>query len=84
MESTRLMVTHTHYDHSDADSDINVLFPIDRLRELADEGVVGSATETHIGMGFTQSFRELREKTVPEIADKIKGNKADIVLLTAG
>src|SRR5215212_6195343 len=36
-----LMVTHHHYDHSDADTDINVVFPVDALRELADEGFIG-------------------------------------------
>jgi hypothetical protein len=29
------MVTHGHYDHRHADTDINCVFPIERLRELA-------------------------------------------------
>ena len=32
----------SYYDHSDADRDINCQFPIDRLRELAAEGEIGS------------------------------------------
>jgi D-proline reductase (dithiol) PrdB len=43
VESKRLMVTHGHYDHRHADTDINCVFPIDRLRELADEGVIADA-----------------------------------------
>ena len=34
VEASQLMVTHEHYDHTDADQDINCVFPIDRLREL--------------------------------------------------
>ncbi|HKR01863.1 MAG TPA: selenoprotein B, partial [Pyrinomonadaceae bacterium] len=28
-ETSELMVTHHHYDHADADEDINVVFPLD-------------------------------------------------------
>lgn len=84
VDSSKLKITHTHYDHSDADRDINIVFPIDRLRELANDGVIGGVTATHIALGFTQSFRELRDKTLPQITEEIKNNKADIVLMTAG
>jgi hypothetical protein len=38
VESSDLMVTRHHYDHTDADRDINVVFPIDILRELKADG----------------------------------------------
>src|SRR5437879_5776196 len=38
VSANRLMVTHSHYNHQDANQDINCVFPIDRLRELAAEG----------------------------------------------
>src|SRR6267142_3059522 len=41
VDSSQLMVTHHHYDHADADEDINVVFPIDVLRDLEAEGVIG-------------------------------------------
>src|SRR5262245_64732887 len=41
VDSSQLMVTHHHYDHSDADRDINVVFPIDALRDLAAQGFIG-------------------------------------------
>jgi D-proline reductase (dithiol) PrdB len=34
------MITHDYYDHTDADTDLNIVFPIDRLREFAREGVI--------------------------------------------
>jgi D-proline reductase (dithiol) PrdB len=40
-----LMVTHHHYDHNDADKDINVVFPIEVLRDLQQQGfILGIAT----------------------------------------
>ncbi len=44
-----LMVTHHHYDHSGADEDINIVFPLDVLRELAEEGLsAGSQKSTSV------------------------------------
>src|SRR5262250_2942115 len=52
-ESRQLMVTHEHYDHRHADQDINCVFPIDRLRELAAGGVIKGVSNLHLGfMGF--------------------------------
>src|SRR3989442_4146373 len=34
VDSSQLMVTHHDYDHTDADQDLNVVFPIDVLRDL--------------------------------------------------
>ena len=35
-----LMITHDYYDHRDADKDINIVFPIERLRELESDGFI--------------------------------------------
>ena len=40
VDSSDLKVTHHHYDHSDADQDINVVFPIDVLRDLQTDGFI--------------------------------------------
>jgi D-proline reductase (dithiol) PrdB len=80
-----LMITHEHYDHHDADEDINVVFPLDRLRELAGEGVIGGVSDKHLGfMGYTQNFRDLYERAAPEMAKAILHSKADGVVFTAG
>jgi glycine/betaine/sarcosine/D-proline reductase family selenoprotein B len=79
------MVTHGHYDHRHADSDINCVFPIDRLRELAAEGVIAGVGDKHLGfMGYTQLLRDLYERGAPEMAKVIERSRADAVLLTAG
>jgi D-proline reductase (dithiol) PrdB len=81
-----LMVTHHHYDHSDADRDINVVFPIEPLRELAREGFIGGVAREHIGyMGYTMQLKQMYEETAPQIAEEIdKKSRADIVVLTGG
>ena len=38
--SSDLMVSHGGYDNSDVNKDINCMFPIDRLHELAAEGFI--------------------------------------------
>lgn len=85
VEANQLMVTHDHYDHHDADQDINCVFPIDRLREFAAEGIIGGVSDKHLGfMGYSQRLRDLYERAAPEMAKIILRSKADAVLLTAG
>ncbi|MEO8435681.1 MAG: glycine/sarcosine/betaine reductase selenoprotein B family protein [Pyrinomonadaceae bacterium] len=86
VEARELMVTHHHYDHADADEDINVVFPIDVLRDLQAEGFIGGMAKKHIGyMGYTMQLKAMYEGTAPEIANEIdKGSRADAVVLTGG
>jgi len=81
-----LMVTHHHYDHTDADEDINVVFPIDVLRDLQSEGFIAEIAKKHIGyMGYTMQLKAMYEGTAREIANDIdKGSRADAVVLTGG
>lgn len=86
IQSSDVMVTHHHYDHADADEDINVVFPIDILRELVDEGFIGGIARKHIGyMGYTMRLKDMYDETAPEIANEIdRGSRADAVILTGG
>jgi D-proline reductase (dithiol) PrdB len=85
-DSSDLMVTHHHYDHRDADRDINVVFPIDVLRDLKAEGFVGGLAKKHVGyMGYTMQLKAMYEGTAREIANEIdRGSRADAVILTGG
>jgi D-proline reductase (dithiol) PrdB len=85
-DSSQLAVTHHHYDHSDADEDINVVFPLDVLRDLKDEGFIGEVARKHVGyMGYTMQLKAMYEGTAPEIANEIdRGSRADLVVLTGG
>jgi D-proline reductase (dithiol) PrdB len=84
--ASQLMVTHHHYDHTDADTDINVVFPIDVLRDLQAEGFIEGLAKKHVGyMGYTMQLKAMYEGTAPQIANEIdKGSRADAVVLTGG
>ena len=86
VNSAQLMVTHHHYDHADADKDINVVFPIDVLRDLQEEGFIKAGARKHVGyMGYTMQLKAMYEGTAREIANEIdKGSRADAVILTGG
>jgi D-proline reductase (dithiol) PrdB len=79
-----LMVSHNHFDHSDADRDINCLFPIEPLRKLAEEGVVGDVSPVHVGfMGFNPDPRPVR-RHAKEAAALLARAEVDVVVLTPG
>lgn len=82
---TDLMITHGGYDNSDANKDINCMFPIDRIRELAAEGFIKAAAPFHIGfMGGGGVQEVFRDQTGPSIAQALLGEGVDGVILTAG
>lgn len=80
-----LTFSHTHYATDDALADPNVMFPIDRLRELAAAGAVGASAPLHFGfMGFIPDPRRLVGETAPAAARALKGRGVDVVVLTPG
>lgn len=82
-----LTITHKYYDHTDADRDINIIFPVDRLSEMKERGEIGDVAEIHysfMGHILGRHIKTLVEKTAPEVAGRLKGNNVDIVLLTPG
>lgn len=80
-----LVVNHEHYDTTDAKEDINLVFPLDILRDLEKEGVIGSLSETHFGlMGYIPQVGILMKKTAPAIADQLVAMGVDIALLSPG
>ena len=85
VDTSKLAVTHSHYSHVDADRDVNCMYPLDRLRELRDGGVIGGIASTAYSiMGFNPDPGNLVEKTAPELARRIKEGGADLVFMTCG
>jgi D-proline reductase (dithiol) PrdB len=82
---TELTITHKYYDHSAADRDLNVVLPVDRLRELAAAGEVGGvAPRMYSLMGHVDGahLRTLMETTAPEVARRLRADGAEAVVLT--
>jgi D-proline reductase (dithiol) PrdB len=80
-----LTITHKYYDHRAADHDLNVVLPLDRLRELRGEGRVGGiAPAVYSFMGHVDGvhLRTLLERTAPEVAARLVADGADAVFLT--
>ena len=82
-----LTITHKYYDHADADRDINIIFPIDRLSEMKESGEVGEVgglNYSFMGHILGRHIKTLVEETAPEVARRLKNAGADVVLLTPG
>jgi len=83
--SDDLMVSHGGYDNSDVNKDINCMFPIDRLNELAAKGVIKGIAPIHFGfMGGGGNVEVFTNETGPAIAQKLKDENVDAVVMTAG
>lgn len=83
-ERASLRITHDWYDHSDAERDLNLVLPYERLCELAREHVIGSVHPRAIGlMGHVEGAQEARleRETAPAIADFFEHQGVDTVLL---
>jgi len=71
------------FDSVGIETDKNLALPLDRLRELAQEGSIGSVAERHFS--FTGSITapgRLVAQTAPEVAAMLKQDEVDAVLLT--
>ena len=69
MPSDELMVSHGGYDNSDVNKDINCMFPIDRIHELAKEGFIKACAPVHAGfMGGGGNQEKFKHETGPAIA----------------
>ncbi len=80
-----LTVSHGGYDNSDALADINSMFPLDRLKELASEGLIAGIAPRHIGfMGGGGDLKKLANETGPAIAEILKRDEVDAAIFTAG
>lgn len=80
-----LLITHNYYDHSDADRDLNVVFPLALFSELVGRGVIGSMAPRHFGfMGHIDGplLPVLTRKSAPDVAAKLRKDGVDFAFLT--
>jgi D-proline reductase (dithiol) PrdB len=77
-----LVMSHVsvNFDRTGFQQDLNVVFPLDRLRELTDEGVIASVASFHYSfMGATDP--QDMEPAVRGIAPLLKKDQVDAVVL---
>jgi D-proline reductase (dithiol) PrdB len=74
-----LRVAHFGYPVSEAEKDPNCVFPIERLREMVADGLLGSlAPEAVTFMGGIYSQRRVREELIPAVLDFLSGAGVDL------
>jgi D-proline reductase (dithiol) PrdB len=79
----RLQLHHNYFDHRDALRDLNCVYPVQRLKELEDEGYIGALAPIAITLGMGRLYKRttLQNDVVPRIADIFRQDAVDAVLL---
>ena len=76
-----LEIHQLKYPAMGANRDINVIFPIERLRELADEGIIGGLTENfYTFIGYNMDPERLESTLAEDIAAAVCEEGADVAL----
>lgn len=81
-QAADLAMSHisTNFDRTGFQEDANVVLPLDRLRELAEQGEIGSVASMHYSfMGATHPGK--MESTARHLAGLLKQDAIDIALL---
>jgi D-proline reductase (dithiol) PrdB len=79
-----LRVDHIAYDLRAAQRDINVIFPLARLRELADDDEIGDLAPNAYSFHGLTNVPRLRDVYAPEWAQQLLQEGIDAVVLTPG
>jgi D-proline reductase (dithiol) PrdB len=80
---SNLLISHIsiNFDRTGFQEDRNVVFPLERLNELAGDGAIGSVAQTHYSfMGATDPVE--MEPHARELAGRLKADRVDAVILS--
>jgi D-proline reductase (dithiol) PrdB len=81
-DAAQLTWTHAYY-RPDEGADLDAVFPLWTIRELAAEGVVGELNRRQFAfMGAIHDPGPLIDETAPEVAAKLADDGVDAALLT--
>lgn len=83
LPASDIVMTHVsvNYDRTGFQRDINTVYPIDRLRELAAEGVIGSVADTHYAVMGANDPKQW-DALADQLADRLRQDRIDAVLLS--
>jgi len=85
-EARDLVLGHwsPNFDRAGFTEDLNVVFPIDRLEELATQRVIGSVADRHYSFAGNQpdDLATIIHDSGPAAAAELKADGVDVVLLT--
>jgi len=78
-----IAVNHLHINTKYIVQDINVMLPLARMAEFEQEGIIGHLAETAYSYyGFQWQSTEFLKQAIVPIAEKMKQEQVDAVLLT--
>jgi len=83
--SADIIQSHTSigFDRTPIMRDVNISYPIDRLRELVARGELGSlAPNGYSFMGAQRELTRIENETGPEVARRLRDDGADVALMT--
>lgn len=83
--SLTLAHASSNFDRTGLVADLNVVYPADRLEEMAAEGVIGSVASRHLSFMGAQPdhiLETLRLDTGPQAATLLRADGVDVALLT--
>jgi D-proline reductase (dithiol) PrdB len=79
---SELEIHQIKYPTTGANRDLNVIFPIERLRELAEEGVIGALTPNFFSfIGYNMDPERLENTLAEDIAESVVQDGAEAALL---
>jgi D-proline reductase (dithiol) PrdB len=85
IETNSLIESHKSraFDHSGIRADKNLVFPLDRFRELQSAGAIGELNRRHLSfMGSIVGPRLLIDETAPQAAELLRVDAVDVAFLT--
>lgn len=83
LDAADIVMSHVsiNFDRSGFQADLNTIYPLDRLRELAASGVIGSVADSHFSvMGSTDPAT--MQATAEQIVGQLQQERSDAVLLS--
>ena len=83
-DPSALTITHDYYNHADADRDLNLVAPMERLRELVARGVIGALhPQVFALMGHIDGahIETLINVSAPQVARRLADAGVDYALL---
>jgi len=82
VSSNELVMSHVsvNFDRTGFQQDLNVVFPLDRLRELASEKIIGSVADFHYSFMGATAPQDM-EPAARTLAVLLKKDHADAILL---
>jgi len=83
-DSSDLVMSHSsvNFDKSGFADDVNVVFPLERFRELEAEGLIGSVATINYSFMGAGLMPDAYEQSASQVAGLLKQDKIDAVFLT--